>query len=152
MNTSGGRLVVYLSNILIRFDNHSKMKDDEGMGVSGELVNLTLVKSRANKAGRMATLVFDQDRGFDPILSMLQLLKDHKALGGAGRYLYVEGHDSIKFSQKEFKEKVLNTPELYTIVIEKCLEILQTYLFDSKQLDMLEKQYGMTQDILNKLN
>lgn len=153
MNTTGGRLPVYLSNILIRFDNHNKMKDDEGMGINGELVTLTLVKSRANKAGQSTTLVFDQDRGFDPILSLLQLLKDHKELGGAGRYLYVSGRDDIKFSQKEFKEKMLNDPELYNIVADRALAILNTFLFDAaEEEDIIDKQYNLSNTMLQRLN
>ncbi len=74
---------------MIRFDDHSKLKSSETFGIDGSLVDLTLVKSRTNKAGQSATLVFNQDNGFDPELSLFIMLKEAGRLGGAGAYLFI---------------------------------------------------------------
>ena len=52
-------------------DDHSKMKEDEGFGIDGILVDLTLLKSRTSHAGNKVTLVFNYESGFDPELSLL---------------------------------------------------------------------------------
>ena len=57
----GGNTIVYLSNLLIRFDDNLKLKSEETLGISGSMVDLTLVKSRNNKAGMTCTVVLNQD-------------------------------------------------------------------------------------------
>ena len=83
----GGNTPVYLANNLIRFDDVTKLKEKDGFGIDGSIVDLGLVKSRTNKAGQAASLVFNQDMGFDQELSLLQLLKDNGRVNGAGAYL-----------------------------------------------------------------
>ena len=73
----GGNTPIYLANTIIRFDDHSKLKSTEAFGVDGSLVDLTFVKSRTSKAGQFATLLFNQETGFDPDLSLFLLLKDN---------------------------------------------------------------------------
>lgn len=124
----GGNAPIYLSNNIIRFDDSSKLKETDGFGISGSLVDLTLVKSRTNKAGRSATLVFDQENGFDPELSLLLLLKERKRINGAGAYLYIDDHSEYKFSQKKFKEKLNTIPEFREIFITAALEELKKTL------------------------
>lgn len=108
----GGNTPIYLSNTLIRFDDKNKLKADEAFGFDGSLVELTLVKSRANKANQCCTLVFNQETGFDNELSMFVMLKDKKLVKGAGAYLYLDATPDIKFSQKTFKSKLKEYPKL----------------------------------------
>ena len=46
---------------MLRFDDNTKLKEKETFGFDGSLVDITLVKSRTNKAGQFATLVFNQN-------------------------------------------------------------------------------------------
>ena len=46
----GGRTVNYLANVFMRFDDNSKLKESEGFGITGNLVDITLVKSRNSRA------------------------------------------------------------------------------------------------------
>ena len=57
-------------------------------------------------------MVFDQERGYDYDLSLYLLLKENKRIKGAGAYLYLESCPNIKFAQKQFKEKLMQHPEL----------------------------------------
>ena len=98
----GGNTPIYLSNLLIRFDDNTKLKDTEGLGIAGNIVDLTLLKSRTSNVGKSIPLIFDHKRGFDAELSLLQLLKDMKLLNGAGAYLYFKDRSDFKFSQKQF--------------------------------------------------
>jgi len=141
----GGRAAIYLSNNIIRFNDHSKLKSTETFGIDGTLVDLDLVKSRTNKAGQFATLVFNQDIGFDPVLSLFILLKENNRVKGAGAYLYFVDRDDIKFSQKAFKQKLNENIELQDIFMKEVLDVL------TSQLDSLDtnQESEMNTDIIS---
>ena len=118
---------MYLSNLLVRFDDNTKLKEGEGMAIDGNFVDLTLVKSRTNASGKSATLVFDKKRGYDPDLSLFLMLKQENKLNGAGAFLYLGDRNDMKFSQKAFKEK-LNIPEFRAIFEDECRKCLMEKL------------------------
>lgn len=126
----GGRTPIYLSNLLIRFDDNTKLKDSEGLGVSGNVVDLTLLKSRTSNAGKSIPLIFDHKNGFDPELSLLQLLKDMNLVNGAGAYLYLKDRSDIKFSQKQFKDKLISDEAFRKVFMEVALEALNQLIYD----------------------
>lgn len=149
----GGNTIIYLTNLLLRFDDNSKFKKDEAFGISGNLVDITLVKSRNNRAGKSCTLVFDQNKGFDPELSLFVMLKNAKRVNGAGAYLYIGDRSDLKFSQKNFKEKLHESPELRQVFINECVSMLKAELDEH---DMKEEQsaydYSISSDILSEVN
>ena len=151
----GGNTIVYLTNILLRFDDNTKMKKEEAFGISGNLVDITLVKSRNNRAGKSCTLVFDQDKGFDPELSMFVMLKNAKRIGGAGAYLYIDGFSDIKFSQKKFKDVLHTNPDLKQAFMQVVMEVLKADL-DANDIsnsdNNLKLDYSISNDILNQIN
>lgn len=126
----GGRTPIYLSNLLIRFDDNTKLKDSEGLGISGNVVDLTLLKSRTSNAGKSIPLIFDHKNGFDPDLSLLQLLKDMNLVNGAGAYLYLKDRSDIKFSQKQFKDKLASDEAFRKVFMEVALEALNQLIYD----------------------
>ncbi len=130
----GGNAAIYLSNNIIRFDDHSKLKSGETFGIDGTLVDLGLVKSRTNKAGQAATLVFNQDIGFDATLSLFILLKENNRVKGAGAYLYFGDRDDMKFSQKAFKQKLNDNVELQDVFMKEVIDVLTTQL-DNADID-----------------
>lgn len=149
----GGNTIIYLTNILLRFDDNSKFKEDEGFGIPGNMVDITLVKSRNNRAGRKCTLVFDQDRGFDPELSLFVMLKMAKMVNGAGAYLYIGDRSDLKFSQKTFKAKLHENPELRQVFIDAVMQLLKAELdADDTKEEMYEFDYSIGADILSKIN
>ena len=121
----GGKTITYLSNFMIRCDDNTKLKGEEAFGINGILVDMQICKSRNARSGLTTTLVFDYDNGFDPELSLLVMLKERKLVGGAGAYLYLKDRSDIKFSQKQFKEKLIENPEFAQLFIETCLETLK---------------------------
>lgn len=123
----GGNTPIYLANTFLKFSDHDKFKEGEGFHIPGSLVDITLIKSRTNRAGRKCTLVFNQNIGFDKELSMLITLKEAGKLNGAGAYLYVGDHTEHKFAQKNFKEKMKDS-EFAQIVMEALIEVLQDSL------------------------
>jgi len=128
---AGGEAIVYLSNLLLRFEDRSKLKDDEGLGINGSIVDILFVKSRTNRAGKVASLVFNQEMGYDEELSEYLLLKNNGKIGGAGAYLYITGHTDMKFAQKNFKEKLHTDPEFAKVFYENVIEVLMTTITDT---------------------
>lgn len=126
----GGRAIVYLANLLVRVDDHSKLKADEGLGIDGTLVDLTLLKSRTSAIGQKVTLVFDYNIGFDQELSLYYFLKVNKRINGAGVGLYIGDRSDLKFSQKQFKKKLQENAEFRDVFMNEVLTQLQTLIRD----------------------
>lgn len=127
---SGGKSLTYIQNNIFRLDIRSKLKPEEGFGITGSVVNVDIVKSRTNKSSRARCfLVFDQETGYDSDLSLLLLLKESKILEGSGAYLKLPGYDK-KFSLKQFKSILYTDPEFYNVFVFTCLEYLKNELLD----------------------
>lgn len=124
----GGNTPIYVANVMIRVDNISKLKETEGLGVAGEIVEITLVKSRINSAGRSIKLVFDRTTGFDSTLSLYYFMKERGKIGGAGAYLYINNHSEFKFSQKNLKQMLSNNMEFKQIFLQECRIALEEFL------------------------
>lgn len=150
----GGNTIIYLTNLLLRFDDNSKLKEDEAFGIAGNLVDITLIKSRNNRAGKSCTLVFDQNNGFDPELSLFVMLKNAKRIGGAGAYLYLNGAPDIKFAQKNFKNKLHENPELRQAFITEVMNMLKEDLDknDVPDEEMNAYDYSLSTDIMTQIN
>ena len=103
----------------------NKLKSDEGFGIDGSIVEVSLAKSRTNKAGKSTPLVFDQSLGFDPDLSLYVLLKENEKISGAGIGYYLSNYKDIKFSQKNFKDKLMENADLRNAFINSGLECLK---------------------------
>lgn len=149
----GGNTILYLTNLLIRFDDNSKLKEDEAFGIAGNMVDISLVKSRNNRAGKSCTLVFDQHNGFDPELSLFVMLKNAKRVNGAGAYLYIGDCSDIKFSQKNFKEKLKESPELRQAFINEVMAMLKADLDNNDSPEeFVTRDNSLSNDILSQIN
>lgn len=123
----GGKAALYLANNMFRLDDTVKLKASEGFGVDGSIVECSIIKSRTNKSGRSIPLIF-HDGMFDPDLSLFQLLKVNNKVNGAGAYLYLGDRDDIKFSQRQFLDKLHSNPELQQVFAEECFKVLEELL------------------------
>lgn len=139
-----------MSNLLIRFDDNTKLKENEGMNIDGNYVDLTLVKSRTNAAGKSATLIFDKKVGFDPELSLLLMLKQENKINGAGAFLYLGDRNDMKFSQKAFKTKLDTIPEFRELFESECRKCLMEKLQAQVVLDNVYSENNTTAGIMAK--
>ena len=105
----GGKAALYLANNMIRIDDGAKLKASEGIGIDGKIVNFEIIKSRTNAAGRSVPMVFSPETGFDDIWSLYMFLKSTGAIV-AGTKSYLRGYENMKFSQKDFKDKLFSDP------------------------------------------
>lgn len=150
----GGRAAIQVSNNMFRTDDKLTLKPTEGFGIDGSVVDLTLIKSRTNASKRSVPLIFNKSEGnFDPILSLFQLLKSEGAFSGAGSYLYLDGMDDIKFSQKSFKETLEGSPELQKVFAQSCYNVLYPYLATTKNMDEnVSKSSSNIIDLVNQMS
>lgn len=145
----GGKTPIYLANLLIRLDDNAKLKETEGFGIAGSIVELTLLKSRSSAVGRSINLIFDFDRGFDRELSMFQLLKEKGYVQGAGAYLYLAGYNDIKFSQKNFKNKLYENVELQQAFAKVSYDALMELINKPvEETDVVTDKFDLTKAVM----
>lgn len=129
----GGKAAIYLANNMFRTDDSLTLKESEGYGINGSIVTLTLLKSRTNATKRSVPLIFNKTEGrFDPILSLFHLLKTEGMVKGAGAYLFFDGANDIKFSQKTFKDVLNSSEELQQVFAKTCFTVLSNFLSDTR--------------------
>lgn len=145
----GGVTPFYIANNIFRLDDNTKLTEDKGIGIAGNHVLITMLKSRTNRAGASTDMIFNQDIGFDVIYTLYTLLNDNGYIKGAGAYLYIDGHQDMKFAQKNFKKKVIESPEFRKVFLGVCTEILHGMLY--KQEKAVESECSMISDINKEL-
>ena len=139
---AGGRSLTYIQNNIFRLDIKSKLKPEEGLGISGSVVSLDVVKSRTNTSSRAkCNLVFDQATGYDNDLSLFMMLKDRKLLEGSGAFLKLPGYDK-KFSQKKFKEELYSDPEFFNAFVSICINTLKNDLIE--EYERIKKENSLS--------
>ena len=148
----GGKKPIYLSNNVIRLDDATKLKADEAFKIdSGNITQVTLLKSRSNMSGKSIPLIFNPAIGYDPILSLFYFLKDEGGLKGAGAYLFLEGLPEVKFSQATFKEKYLNDPVLRDAFHKAVVPYLKNLVPQVDETPRIIEQ-SLSEDIMNIAN
>ena len=124
----GGKAALYLANNMIRVDDGQVLKETDGLGVSGKIVDFAYIKSRTNASGRSVPMVFTYDKGFDDILSLFVFLKSNGAIEQKGAYCSLKGYPDMKFTQKGFKEKLFSDTEFASAFSEVAKAELETLL------------------------
>ena len=154
---SGGKDLMYIQNNIFRLDIREKLERGKLFDIVGSVVNMDIVKSRTNKTSRArCSLVFDQEIGYDPDLSLFMLLKDNNILEGSGAYLMIPGCD-VKFSMKQFKELLYTNVEFYNCFVKVCYDFLTRTLLEEFERFKMEDDIKFNkvspyQAILNQLN
>ena len=101
---------------------------------------LTIVKSRSNRAGRSMDLVYDQNRGYNNIMSNYLFLKGEKQTGGAGRSFYLTAAPEIKFAQKDFPKKLKESADLRRAYKESLIPALSQFIYTPEEDEELVQQ------------
>lgn len=101
----GGNAILYLANNIFKFTKDVNLTSDKEFGINGWKAKAQIIKSRSNRAGQIAPLVYNQEFGFDRYLSCYQMLKNAGLVKGSNWYYFedLEGH---KFQQKQLLEKL----------------------------------------------
>lgn len=151
---AGGRMALYVSNLIIRLDDTAKLKDKDGFGINGSVVECTILKSRTARAGSSVNLIFEFERGFDRELSLFYLLKERGYVNGAGAYMYFGDRSDIKFSQKQFKDKLQVNKELQDVFVAIAMQCLNDMLSNkaiSEEAEAGEEMFDVTSSLLGQI-
>ena len=151
----GGNAPIYSSTIF-RMDDGAKLTPDKDFGINGCIVSVSNVKSRSGvSGGESATdLVFNYITGFDPDLSLYLMLKNANKVNGAGAYLYFGERSDMKFSQKNFKNKLATEPEFMNVFVEEVFNHLRGELEEMERLRSMpvSQSTSMLMDRIKALN
>lgn len=149
----GGNTPLYLSNNILKFIASDKLvrgAKNNPYDIDGFIVKVKLIKSRSNRAGQEIKLVFNQNKGFDRILTNYIFLKDAGYILGGGSSFYIKGCDHVKFAQKNFYKKFIESEELREAmrdcILEECREMLPDYTEDEGDVSQHE-MYRRLRDI-----
>lgn len=111
-------------------------REIEKDGFDGFRARVELLKSRSNKAGKFCHLIYDQEVGFDPCLSMYDYLcEDKKLIEGRNPYRYIKGFENIKFDDRKFREEVHNNQELFNALYATSAAALDEILSRGRMVD-----------------
>jgi len=145
----GGKAALYLANNMIRVDDGTKLKESEGLGVEGKIVDISFVKSRTNASGVSVPMVFTNDYGFDDILSVFMYMKSTGAIT-TGSMCTIRGREDMKFRQKDFKEKLYNDADFAAAFSEVAKEELEK-LLAKPATDVFRSDSTAHQNIINSI-
>lgn len=120
-----GHVSQFLSQNYFRLDmKKSAMYDKNDVGFEGFKASLQIAKSKTNFVGAVMDLVFNKDRGFDPIFTLYEYAHSIGLIQGRNPYLYLTGMETQKFKRSEFITRYKNDTEFR----QGMLETLRPYL------------------------
>lgn len=134
----GGKAAIYLANNMFRLEDSTKLKETEGLGIRGTIVDVSIVKSRTNASGRSVPLVFDSWTGFDEEYSLLAFLKSIKEVNAHGAYMSMNDYPDMKFTQKGFKEKLHTDHTFAEAFNETCMKKLKELIHEDEKNESME--------------
>ena len=146
----GGSSAIFLSDTLLKLETGSKLEEDKDYGIKGFTVNAHYVKSRSNAAGRKMTLVFDQENGFDNLLTNVHYLRENKLLLGSGHGYFIETMPDKKFKLKNVKE-MYETDEEFRQGFDEYIMTLYSEFLSSKAEDE-EEAFTLVECVDNAKN
>lgn len=121
---------MYLCDTVFKVVTSTKLTEDKNpLGdFTGWHSKIKLIKSRTNCAGSEAPLIYNQEYGYDRLLSTFNMVKDAGLVKGSGIGFYLEGLPSVKFSQKKFKEKLYESDAMKYCFKELVSHVGNTFL------------------------
>ena len=129
----------YLQNNIFRLDNKVKLKDSDKWFIDGAIVEVSIVKSRTNKAGKGCRIVFNQEIGYDTDLTLLNFIEEKGLIEGIGANLRIAGLEEVKFSRKNFKEVLYTNETFHKHFVNTCLEHLKADLLERHEKQKAEE-------------
>lgn len=146
MTTYVNITIYYAHNIFKLVSAGKFFKEDDGF--DGSKIRVELLKSRTNKAGQFVNLIFNQETGFDPILSMLEYCSDYNLLDGRNPYKYFVCSPDVKFDSRmlKFRDEFMNRQEVREAMANTIFPSLKSTL--SKVDSSEQEQRKMTMEEL----
>ena len=129
----GGVAPIYYADTLVKFVSSTKFKDEDD-GFDGFMVRAELIKSRSNKANKSCNLIYNQENGFDPIMTLYQFALDNDLIDGRNPYRYFKSNKDVKFDSRKFRKEFYTNEELQ-LTVKDATQPLLTSLLSAKRDD-----------------
>ena len=145
MNESlpGGNAPIYYANNIFKFTTSEKYKMEDD-GFDGFLSKCEMIKSRTNKAGQVVPLVYNQELGFDPVLSLLHYAeKEAGVVEGRNPYRYFKGYDDIKFDARKFRDLFYTNEALQNALFDSTIPKLEQLLSRGLESEVVHDQFDI---------
>ena len=123
----GGVAPIYYANNILKFVSSTKYKEEDD-GFDGFMVRVELVKSRTNKASKFVNLIYNQQFGFDPVLSLFQFALDNDLIDGRNPYKYFKSNKDVKFDSRKFRQLFEENENIREIALESVRPSLDKLL------------------------
>lgn len=125
---SGGRAALYLANNVLRFKNKKSLKVDVEYGINGHIVSAEFYKSRTSATQVPVELIFDKQRGFSKVLTLVHLLIINGIAKKSGNGYYLPGLDKVPFTKKNVRDVARDSADfcnrLYELSLIECEKLL----------------------------
>lgn len=142
----GGKAPQYYAHILLKFvaigaDKYN-LEDD---GFDGFGIRTEIIKSRVNQAGQNVNLIYDKMTGIDSIRSTIAYMKELGLTGGNKNGMYFINNKENKFSLVNVKSEFRERKELYKIMYDTVVPILESRLSclssDESEMEAIDEEY-----------
>ena len=125
----GGKAPVYLAHILLKSVAVGSAKyTKEENGFDGFGIRLEIIKSRSNQAGQTVDLIYDKVKGIDPLRTCIGFAKECDLVGGNKNATYFINNKDMKFPMATCTEFFKEHREMYKIMYDHILPVLETKL------------------------
>ena len=144
-NIPGGKTAQLLSHTICYFEVIDKYNFEEN-GFDGFCDRVSFWKTRSNKAGKSCQLVFNQETGFDPVLSLYEFAKENNLIEGRNpKKYFINQKEIATFDDRILIQELREKPEIARSLVRASVGLLNSTLstIDRKELDKL------TEDIRN---
>ena len=130
-----GNKFIFLASYIFKLSGGKEFKEDKDFGFNGRAVACRILKSRSSYNSLTVPLVYHSKRGFHDEASSVNYLKENEILKGGGRAgFHLSGHESSKFTLREFVPKMKSDKNFRSIFDEFMNEELARHI-DEKSAD-----------------
>lgn len=129
-----GEAGIYYANNIFKFISGGKYIAEKH-GFDGFLVKCELIKSRTNKSGQIAELVYDQAIGFDNVRALLNFAESMKLTTGNNPNRRFLGHPDVRYSSIKFTKQFYESPELRYALMDTVIPHLEAQLSSRSEID-----------------
>lgn len=144
-----GEAPIYYANNIFKFISSTKY-NTEKHGFDGFMVKCELIKSRTNKAGQIAELIYDQAIGFDNVRALLNFAESMKLTTGNNPNRRLVGHPDVRYSSLKFTKQFQENPDLRYALLDTVVPHLETMLSSHSEIDNIPISNTEIMNILTK--
>ena len=128
----GGKAPQYYASILLKFvaiGGEKFTPEDDGFDGFGS--KIWVIKCRTNTNGKTIHMIYEKYRGFDALRTCVAYAKDLGLISGNRNGYYfnnLENGKEHKFTQKDMRKNFREDTELYTMLYDSIIPILDKEL------------------------